>query len=137
MSKSGIGSLLKRYKDRGTLNRNVESGRNRVTMATDDRMMKRHALRNRKQSPRRMATLFCTSKDTQISRPTFTHRLKEESVRSHKCRRKPLLSHVNVTKRSAGRRSTNLRQFRPETIWSDESTFSLISDRQKELLRAV
>lgn len=121
----------------GSVERKPGSGRKRKTTEREDRILKRLALDDRKQTLPQVATAFKATTGIEINRDTVRRRLRESGIKVYQCRRKPLLSKKNRNGRKAwamANRNQPLNYWRM-VMWSDESRFCLVSDRPQKCIR--
>lgn len=139
-----ISDLLKKERQTGTIARKKGSGRKRSTTEREDRLIKRIALENRKQSLGDIAKNFESQTTRKTSRWTVSRRLGEEGIKVHRCLKKPLLSVKNRRKRhefckkfwDAKKKAMKIGiDYFRNVIYSDESRFCMVSDRPQKCLR--
>lgn len=137
ISTQTVGNVIERQNTRGTVKRKVGSGRKRKTTKQEDSILKRQALKSRKQSLGRVGDEFEQSTNIRLSKPTISSRLHEKGIRSYACAKKPAISKANRQKRMAWvkKYKNESIEFWRKIIWSDESRFCLMSDRSERCLR--
>lgn len=134
-----VQNIVNRNKKSGSITRkkNPGSGRPKKTTVREDRVLKRLAFSNRKQSIRQLANSMNESTGIQLSKRTIRRRLKEFDIRSYPCAKKPLVSRANRSKRRkwALKYSAENMEYWKRVLWSDESRFCMVSDRPQRCLR--
>ena len=134
ISKSGVQYIITNYKKRGTTSRKNGSGRPTKSSPRDNHAMKFIALADRKVTLKSMSSTFRTSTGLQISRQTISRRLRDQGIRSYRCKKVPMISKINMKKRLQWVNANQLLNW-DNIMWSDECRFSLVSDRPSRCLR--
>jgi len=134
MSKIGVLRIINAYRQHETAGRKPGSDRPKKTTKRDCRTLKLIATRNRQKSLTIISSTFLTSDGNMLSRKTVSRRLRQERIRSFRCKKVSLISQANKAKRlNEAKTHENLNC--EHIIWSDEFRFCWISDRPQRCLR--
>lgn len=139
ITKGGISKFLKKYKETQSLQNQTGKGRKRCTTASDDRIIKRLCLCDRRKSSGRMQDEMAQC-NVKLSARTVRHRLQEFDLNARIPRKKPFLSLRQRVKRlNCAKTHVNwtMEQW-DSVIWSDETRISLFgSDGIKYVRRRI
>lgn len=125
ISKSGVGKVVRRWKETGTVADRSRPGRPRSTRKEDETCLKRIALRNRHHSLPKLREELRERKGVGVSRQTITRRLKEAGLSRRVAVKRPLLTANQKERRVAFAENyrTATNSFWSRVGFSDEKVF--------------
>lgn len=99
-----VNRIINQHKDSRTVKRKQGSGRPRKTSAKTDHVLKRLAMKRRKQSLTQLVNSFCETTGVKLCKNTIKSHLEEVNISSYAYGRKPLLPMVNRKKQKIGQK---------------------------------
>jgi transposase len=133
VSKSTIHQIVQKKKLYGTVADRPKSGRPRISTSRDDRALCRMSLANRHLTVSQLREKW----SVQACRRTVINRLRAVGLRGYVAKRKPLLTSIHRQRRlkwCRERLGWSVDQWR-NVIFSDESSFSLIPNSHRVIIR--
>ena len=136
VSYGGVRKVIQRFRNEGTIQRKVGSGKTRMTSTRADRMIVKQVILNPKTHAREIKERM-EELGINVSVATIKRRLNEKDFHGRKARKVPQISKKNAKLRLAFAKKYRNKTIRfwKQVLFSDESSFTYISKRSQSVWR--
>lgn len=134
--RSTINSIVKRFRETGSVMNKARSGRPPKVTEQLNRVIIREVKKNPRISAPNIASIISESQNAQLNPQTIRNTLKKAGYNGRNARKKGLVSKANKTKRLnfAIHHANKPQSFWNKILWSDESKFELFSTKRKVIV---
>lgn len=137
--KSTVQSVLKQYKDTGSLKVKERSGRPRVTTKREDSLLVLNSKKNRKKPATVLTSELNDSRDSNVSLTTVKRRLRSAGLFGRIAAKKPYLKPINQLKRlkwAKAHKDWTKEQWK-KVLFTDESKFEIFGSKRRSYVRRM